>query len=173
MFQFTHPGRGATMRRLDRISSGIVSIHAPRAGCDHHRPSGHARQPRFNSRTPCGVRLTLPIYFRSDALVSIHAPRAGCDKKSELDEWLTRKFQFTHPVRGATRLLQDWDDSGAVSIHAPRAGCDSNIKGFLLERDGFNSRTPCGVRLWSRLILLTFFWFQFTHPVRGATVGGA
>ncbi len=34
VFQFTHPGRGAT--DLDRIKqmTPLVSIHAPREGCD-------------------------------------------------------------------------------------------------------------------------------------------
>ena len=33
-FQFTHPGRGATLPSGRRGSSRSVSIHAPREGCD-------------------------------------------------------------------------------------------------------------------------------------------
>ena len=33
-FQFTHPVRGATARRLYMDKVPMVSIHAPRAGCD-------------------------------------------------------------------------------------------------------------------------------------------
>ena len=33
-FQFTHPGRGATFRRVLGITISKVSIHAPREGCD-------------------------------------------------------------------------------------------------------------------------------------------
>ena len=78
-FQFTHPVRGATSERMLSMILTIVSIHAPRAGCDltafisrlNVRVSIHAPRagcdcrrgrlawvvPRFNSRTPCGVRL--------------------------------------------------------------------------------------------------------------------
>ena len=36
MFQFTHPGRGATRgNRLYFRKSELVSIHAPREGCDY------------------------------------------------------------------------------------------------------------------------------------------
>ena len=34
VFQFTHPGRGATALCVDYRLSDDVSIHAPREGCD-------------------------------------------------------------------------------------------------------------------------------------------
>ena len=34
VFQFTHPVRGATIIRVWVARAGIVSIHAPREGCD-------------------------------------------------------------------------------------------------------------------------------------------
>ena len=34
LFQFTHPGRGATTDTLTIIYTIDVSIHAPREGCD-------------------------------------------------------------------------------------------------------------------------------------------
>ena len=34
MFQFTHPGRGATDELHGEFRAGKVSIHAPREGCD-------------------------------------------------------------------------------------------------------------------------------------------
>ena len=34
MFQFTHPGRGATMMSIGSLARSSVSIHAPREGCD-------------------------------------------------------------------------------------------------------------------------------------------
>ena len=56
---------------------------------------------RFNSRTPCGVRLTWFEVIPKPTNVSIHAPRAGCD------------------------ILITWHNLlTEVSIHAPRAGCD-------------------------------------------------
>ena len=56
-----------------------VSIHAPRAGCDCRTAMAQCLRCRFNSRTPCGVRLV--------AWVSLE---------------ILLLFQFTHPVRGAT-----------------------------------------------------------------------
>ena len=58
-----------------------------------------------------------------------------------------------------------------VSIHAPRVGCDrwghqSDLLGWR-----FNSRTPCGVRQTIDEAGVFDAWFQFTHPVWGATVG--
>ena len=55
-FQFTHPGRGATTNYSALAIIMVVSIHAPREGCDICK----------------GLRFRL-------ALVSIHAPREGCD----------------------------------------------------------------------------------------------
>ena len=55
-FQFTHPGRGATIRSSTIKLVRLVSIHAPREGCDSVL-LGYA--PRY--------------------AVSIHAPREGCD----------------------------------------------------------------------------------------------
>ena len=56
MFQFTHPGKGATdkERILNRLQR--VSIHAPWEGCDYLRQ-----------------------YLIATILVSIHAPWEGCD----------------------------------------------------------------------------------------------
>ena len=57
-FQFTHPGRGATIiepRIYDLIK---VSIHAPREGCDDN--DAHVEDVVSE--------------------VSIHAPREGCDQ---------------------------------------------------------------------------------------------
>ena len=79
---------------------------------------------RFNSRTPCGVRLvregtkerTLCFNSRTPCGVRLHVPNAGAP---------SNVFQFTHPVWGAT---EEWLGGGAVdgevSIHAPRVGCD-------------------------------------------------
>ena len=148
VFQFTHPGRGATGKSLE---TGY-SLYG------------------FNSRTPGGVRPSKVIFSKpsiafqfthpgrgattqyrqkeSDVFVSIHAPREGCDyrrsggstfpecfnsrtpggvrlAKMTLTE-IAKEFQFTHPGRGATlRLL---------------------------------------------LPLLCRARFQFTHPGRGATL---
>ena len=161
--------RGATGCRGGYPSSQGVSIHAPRAGCDRASVHPSATRTSFNSRTPCGVRQLPPQLLAQP-----------------------EKFQFTHPVRGATVVNNFGEGSTIVSIHAPRAGCDILITWnyFLAKvsihapRAGcdnrqyvviyglirFNSRTPCGVRLPRYLAMALSRKFQFTHPVRGATV---
>ena len=57
VFQFTHPGKGATVQQGDPRNGCDVSIHAPWEGCDTMTGAKH-----------------------SDWLsVSIHAPWEGCD----------------------------------------------------------------------------------------------
>ena len=146
MFQFTHPGRGATYRhsagstltacfnsrtpggvRLSRLTdpslSPAVSIHAPREGCDSKNTAS-----RVQSR------------------VSIHAPREGCDGIGEDTFAAIEGFQFTHPGRGATLIIGEIHQVSVVSIHAPREGCDETMPKSRSLAVSFNSRTPGGVR---------------------------
>ena len=145
-FQFTHPGRGATIK-----AQSISDLST-----------------RFNSRTPGGVRLnrerisTMRLRFQfthpgrgatdeesgitAIINVSIHAPREGCDSSpivitlalvcfnSRTPGGVRRleilpchrhwAFQFTHPGRGATLDRLCIRQASSVSIHAPREGCD-------------------------------------------------
>ena len=82
-FQFTHPVWGATPHFSALGYQEIVSIHAPRVGCDCRGLTPCRLYYSFNSRTPCGVR-----------------PRTLVDRDN------VNKFQFTHPVWGATERLQ-------------------------------------------------------------------
>ena len=59
-FQFTHPVRGATALQCGLKKHDIVSIHAPRAGCDTTELDFSSLLRSFNSRTPCGVRHRCP-----------------------------------------------------------------------------------------------------------------
>ena len=147
VFQFTHPGRGATRRTEPPNLSVAVSIHAPREGCDAKRfykwlfPRGfqftHPGRGAtlvlirplmltfsFNSRTPGGVRRQQLEMCMQLLQVSIHAPREGCDASK------TESGSIT-----------------PVSIHAPREGCDFKARHRWRGREEF----------------------QFTHPGRGAT----
>ena len=146
-FQFTHPVRGATQRQKITQLNTTVSIHAPRAGCD----------------------FSVSLIIHREA-VSIHAPRAGCDIDMSASRSIHVRFQFTHPVRGATGRSVGLRGGRGVSIHAPRAGCDSSRYPSSVGSSGFNSRTPCGVRLSGTTYAALGDKFQFTHPVRGATV---
>ena len=57
----------------------LISIHAPRAGCDWRTSSPQPKRLYFNPRTPCGVRHIGPASRMGFVDISIHAPRAGCD----------------------------------------------------------------------------------------------
>ncbi len=103
----------------------------------------------FNSRTPCGVRHNYCINLHRSARVSIHAPRVGCDQEAV-----------------------DKLDNKLVSIHAPRVGCDEVTRIHFHVFTCFNSRTPCGVRQTIDEEGVFDAWFQFTHPVWGATLSG-
>ena len=122
-FNSRTPGGVRPSSSHPRRQSSLVSIHAPREGCDYCIYTPIPMHVRFNSRTPGGVRHRL----------------------SPTDTFYVR-FQFTHPGRGATRSISPRRSGSRVSIHAPREGCDSCN---LLDRHrggSFNSRTPGGVR---------------------------
>ena len=105
LFQFTHPGRGATQNHRPRGVNPRVSIHAPREGCDDisevittaQTVSIHA------PREGCDVSRLRAV--KADR-VSIHAPREGCDVDVVILIYGDTTFQFTHPGRGATPLPQ-------------------------------------------------------------------
>ena len=63
-FQSTHPARGATGFAPQRHPGGVISIHAPREGCDSVASS---TQDTFS--------------------ISIHAPREGCDQGAICAQW--------------------------------------------------------------------------------------
>ena len=146
-FQFTHPGRGAT------ISESCFTF-----------------ADRFQFTHPGRGATTDDACADRQEAVSIHAPREGCDELGDLPTLIYRTFQFTHPGRGATSLrsfsianiarFNSRTPGGVrrsifsthsipkrVSIHAPREGCDNNLIYFSTKIGRFNSRTPGGVRL--------------------------
>ena len=78
-FQSTHPVRGATNAASNCSTISIISIHAPREGCDRRPTARPSAMRYFNPRTPCGVRRQRGRAERSAVRISIHAPREGCD----------------------------------------------------------------------------------------------
>ena len=123
-----------------------ISIHAPRAGCDHRSQRPKGRWIYFNPRTPCGVR---PSQRTTAGRTQYFNPRTPCGvrlvKRRE-----NAVFDYFNPrtpcgVRPTMTIIVDSREH--ISIHAPRAGCD-----------GFDEHSPSK---WSK--------FQSTHPVRGAT----
>ena len=145
-FQFTHPVRGATQTSIFDRFTILVSIHAPRAGCDATRPLGLGQARGFNSRTPCGVRPPRQESIHKHGEVSIHAPRAGCDHRGDYDSYRQASFNSRTPCGVRLRPSSRY-----------------------IHNRSFNSRTPCGVRLPALAIVTRTKSFQFTHPVRGAT----
>ena len=72
---------GATAYEFQaRAEDALISIHAPRVGCDNFCIISTAFPDNFNPRTPCGVR----------------HPDIICDFTN------LPLFQSTHPVWGAT-----------------------------------------------------------------------
>ena len=124
-FQSTHPARGATCRPPPEPDVDVISIHAPRKGCDALSSRAYRRARNFNPRTPQGVRLT--------GSGSLHpAPR---------------NFNPRTP-QGVRRGWNDCCDYiRDISIHAPRKGCDRLSDRLGTGGSGdFNPRTPQGVR---------------------------
>ena len=123
-FQSTHSLRSATLVRKVMYCAMSVSIHALLAECDW--PSGPrvSKRPRFNPRTPCGVR---PGSQQLNKLKICFNPRTPCGVRLEfLDKGLAvMEFQSTHSLRSATVSLYTFFMEHEVSIHALLAECDS------------------------------------------------
>ena len=145
-FQFTHPGKGATNNPPEFYKTIKVSIHAPWEGCDTKRHSAALVIVRFNSRTLGRVR-QIGVMGVIESL----------------------QFQFTHPGKGATPLRYVSRCRRLVSIHAPWEGCDTPRYAWLWLPLCFNSRTLGRVRLILSVCSVLVMLFQFTHPGKGAT----
>ena len=149
LFQFTHPGKGATLS---------TSILGTCLGSFNSRTLGRVRRnvnlgrpatnKSFNSRTLGRVRLRPLAMSCTENLVSIHAPWEGCDEDRAVGEMQGYLFQFTHPGKGAT-------------VPYPR---------HWWPWRGFNSRTLGRVRQVSLKSEDMPMMFQFTHPGKGATL---
>ena len=123
MFQFTHPGRGATHLPQRDFSALEFQFTHPGRGATYRRCLHYSIRRSFNSRTPGGVRR----FVRS------------CSD-------FVKCFNSRTP--GGVRLAEPEGGGGGVrvSIHAPREGCDWNEVRTRAIKSCFNSRTPGGVR---------------------------
>ena len=172
---------------LKSTKADLISIHAPRAGCDYATPTESSLLQTISIHAP-RAGCDLVIFSVNTPLgISIHAPRAGCDQRASLPDDRPEQFQSTHPVRGAT--TGDWESllsintfqsthpvRGAttnpsllnvdtrISIHAPRAGCDHLHPLSVYLNHHFNPRTPCGVRPPYRTTLCTACNFNPRTP---------
>ena len=172
-FQSTHPVWGATTKSTGWCSSKnnfnprtpcgvrpwavsglttniLISIHAPRVGCDQEQLYRVLRAILFQSTHPVWGATAQSIGESYESYISIHAPRVGCD----LTPWrlLARmqRFQSTHPVWGAT--VGAWNGWNVAMDFNPRTPCGVRPAATLAVPAAsayFNPRTPCGVRLHS------------------------
>ena len=129
--------------------SNVISIHAPREGCDVILLLGDNVHIQFQSTHPARgatagsvsppFGLCISIHAPREGCdrigqtshgspkISIHAPREGCDHDAKAVKLRRVKFQSTHPARGATARSTFRRDHSVISIHAPREGCDSKL----------------------------------------------
>ena len=154
------PGRDAT-----------ISIHAPRAGCDHGAPGLLPSGSLFQSTHPVrGATRSGSGCLRCRSRISIHAPRAGCDAAREGD--LMSILSYFNPrtpcgVRPASPRPRP--RRPPISIHAPRSGCDYGAF-VALALAGISIHAPrAGCDEHLRRYARIERQFQSTHPVRGAT----
>ena len=145
-FQSTHPARGATACWRGERRYRLISIHAPREGCDEPPLSLFGMTTNFNPRTPRGVRRYPTSPRRISCTISIHAPREGCDSTNATFAQFQMIFQSTHPARGATRSgFFGLNTEQFQSTHPARGATTASA-----TTDGtlgnFNPRTPRGVR---------------------------
>ena len=105
LFQSTHSLRSATPSTSDVSNASMVSIHALLAECDRPGVAGPGTRHRFNPRTPCGVRPSMPYRDASgDAFQSTHSLRSATQRPCQGPHAL--RFQSTHSLRSAT--LASW-----------------------------------------------------------------
>ena len=104
-FQSTHPARGATQTGGVDYICQIISIHAPREGCDAAAAATSTTERFISIHAPREGCDSLPGVTVSFVVpISIHAPREGCDI------WLVHSLAIS-----------------TISIHAPREGCDLDL----------------------------------------------
>ena len=169
-FQSTHPARGATWQRIPSFHLAIISIHAPREGCDGGETDPAPASDYFNPRTPRGVR-PLSVVPQTNTFVfqSTHpargatlqslkiicpmwyfnprTPRGVRPSACWVTTWSIYGFQSTHPARGATDGgVQSDADHRNFNPRTPR-GVRRSTPAYSPGRPGyFNPRTPRGVR---------------------------
>ena len=148
-FQSTHPARGATARIKVARRAWIISIHAPREGCDSLPSAPATTSTYFNPRTPRGVRrqrvCTISMGNRNFNPRTPRGVRHGGDCLNIND----KLFQSTHPARGATPY---WCVLARPAFHFnPRTPRGVRRDGMSAPMRGgdFNPRTPRGVRQYA------------------------
>ena len=100
----------------------MVSIHAPREGCDVRVSESVKGIASFNSRTPGGVRLGEWRTGKQNLAFQFTHPGRGATDISEVVTTALTEFQFTHPGRGATLAVERWRRAGGFQFTHPGRG---------------------------------------------------
>ena len=164
-----------TPRGVRQVADGppgdcvIISIHAPREGCDKAPLAGGTKERNFNPRTPRGVRLFGVLTKNRSLDFNPRTPR-GVRRGGMSAPMRGGDFNPRTP-RGVRRsVMRSSICSNSISIHAPREGCDERpCCTSETGRHYFNPRTPRGVRHLLAEGQSAILEFQSTHPARGAT----
>ena len=145
-----------------------VSIHALLAECDPCCLYAGTPHRSFNPRTPCGVRLAR---LSTSFVFCSFNPRTPCGVRPTPPAKMKRgwKFHSTHSLRSATHPSAPINPNPTVSIHALLAECDCLFHRHHRRGNGFNPRTPCGVRPSPVPLKISSAGFQSTHSLRSAT----
>ena len=148
---------------------GLISIHAPLAGCDCcERPKRAVFAISIHAPLAgCDNRERIRLYGVFG--ISIHAPLAGCDGNRSCASTTTTHFNPRTPYGVRRSPTPPPPRPHEISIHAPLTGCDlvKSISRFARNTfqsthpsrgatcsrpstwrtlGNFNPRTPCGVR---------------------------
>ena len=86
----------------------VISIHAPREGCDYAEQVDVDRQNRFQSTHPVRGATGRNRHARSSSLFQSTHPVRGATRLPFM-RIVCVLFQSTHPVRGATRMRIELD----------------------------------------------------------------
>ena len=154
----------------------LVSIHAPREGCDvlyilltrtlicfnSRTPGGVRHRSRFfdrqgggfNSRTPGGVRLNSFYSCHLCDCFNSRTPGGVRLLSSEVSQ-AEKEFQFTHPGRGATcHRIYVGKHHRCFNSRTPGGVRRRHVDVPSSPQQCFNSRTPGGVRPSLRFFII-------------------
>ena len=105
----------------------IISIHAPRVGCDPSFSLSDFLGLDFNPRTPGGVRQPLLCMLYPNIEFQSTHPGWGATLP-RLVTWTIRQISIHAPRVGCDRSTVKAPRCKIISIHAPRVGCDQPKK---------------------------------------------
>ena len=112
LFQFTHPGKGATTRSIAKENRLTVSIHAPWEGCDGSSATYSIVTSSFNSRTLGRVRPNKTNQQIAQKQFQFTHPGKGATSTRSIRAAFAIEFQFTHPGKGATCYICSTEVTG-------------------------------------------------------------